>query len=365
MKKNYLEKMKQKAKDVLPKPVVRPLIRLWHCFFYFRGRDYWGFKRNYEKFGCKEPYIQNKMKWLFLYVTLGASAKDYFLFDFSHKKWDEIDEFVTLRRRRKFTESLNANGHREYVEDKVLFHEKFKEYTHRDYLDMNKCSYEQFQKFVHKHGVVIAKPADGFDGKGIFLICETDDIQSAWKKQTEDHYICEEVVKQSGILHEMNPGTCNTLRVNVFNANRKPKVINAIFRVGKGDGVVDNFHQGGYAMMVDVASGKVCTDALNIHGKRFSKHPDNRIAFNGLEIPCWNKVVELAKNAANIIDDVPYTSWDICVSIGGGVLIIEGNTYGNTDFQQCIDMNGKWRIYKQFWNLVKTERRLQWKRKKE
>ena len=48
----------------------------------------------------------------------------------------------------------------------------------------------------------------------------------------------------------------------------------------------------------------------------------------------------------------------------GGVLVIEGNTYGNTDFQQCIDMNGKWRIYEQFWNLIKKERRLQRRRKR-
>ena len=318
MKKNNVEKMKQFFLNVLPKPLLMPLIKIWHVFFYFRGRDYWGFRRNYKKFGCKESYIKNKVKWLFLYVMLGASAKDYFLFDFTHKNWNEINEFITLRRRRKFTENLNENGHREYVEDKVLFHEKFKDYTYRDFLDINKCSYEQFERFVYKHGTVIAKPIDGFDGKGIFLIRETDDLLTAWNRQREDNYICEEVVKQSGILHEVNPGTCNTLRVNVFNANRNPKVINTIFRVGSGSGVVDNFHQGGYAMMVDVDSGKVCTDAINIHGNRFLKHPDNGINFRGLEIPCWNEVVELAKNAANIMYDVPYTSWDICVSEGGG-----------------------------------------------
>lgn len=317
MKKSNLEKLGHFLKEILPRPLLMPLIGIWHIFFYFRGRDYWGFRKNYEKFGCKESYTKNKIKWLFLYITLGASAKDYFLYDFAHKNWNEINEFITLRRRRKFTENLNENGHRKYVENKALFHKKFKNYTHREFLNISQCSYEDFKRFMSKHGIVIAKPVDGYDGKGIFLIRDTDDLQDAWDRQRDYNYICEEVVKQSGILHDINPGTCNTLRVNVFNANKKPEVINAIFRVGSGDGVADNFHQGGFAMMVDVISGKVYTDAINIQGKRFLKHPDNGINFKGLVIPRWDEVINLAKKAANIIYDVPYTSWDICVCGGG------------------------------------------------
>lgn len=316
MKKSNVEKFALFLNNILPRPLFMLLRRIWYILFLFRGRDYWGFQKNYEKFECTESYVKNKVKWLFLYITLGASAKDYFLYDFAHKNWNEINEFITLRRRRKITENLNENGHREYVEDKVLFHEKFKDYTHREFLNINKCTYEDFKNFVLKHRMVIAKPADGFDGKGIFLIRETDDLRAAWDRQRDYNYICEEVVKQSGILHEINPGTCNTLRVNVFNASKNPKVINAIFRVGNGDGVADNFHQGGYAMMVDVTSGKVNTDAINIQGKRFEKHPDNGINFRGLMIPRWGEVINLAKKAANIIYDVPYTSWDICVQGG-------------------------------------------------
>ena len=186
MRKNNVERLKQFLKEVLPKPLLMPLIRMWHVCFYFRGKDYWGFRKKYDEFECKESYIKNKMKWLFLYLTLGASAKDYFLYDFVHKDWDEINEYITLRRRRKFTEYLNENGHREYVEDKVLFHKKFKKYTHREFLDINKCSYEQFKRFVYKHGIVIAKPVDGCKGKGIFLIRENDDLQSAWDRQREE-----------------------------------------------------------------------------------------------------------------------------------------------------------------------------------
>lgn len=355
--------MKKWIRKNIPANIWRPVYsvydRLAVFFKSYAGGDYWGFAEYYNKNKACGKKGYQRIRFLITYLLFGASAEDYFLYRFYAKSFLEIDTFVTLRRRRWFTEKLNKNGSRYLVEDKAVFAEYFKEFTKREILDLKKNGREEFEQFVEKHGRVIAKPADGFDGKGIFLVNREDNLEEVFQRMAQSGYVVEQVVEQEGILHAMNPGTVNTLRVNVLQDKETIGVTTAIFRMGRGEGCADNFHQGGIATLVDTESG-ICTyQGVDIEGKRYVSHPSSGICFVGLKIPCWQEVVETVRKASVRIPDVHYLSWDVAVTGGGqnSVVIIEGNTYGNTDLQQAIDDVGKWKLYRDFTKRILKEER--------
>ena len=53
----------------------------------------------------------------------------------------------------------------------------------------------------------------------------------------------------------------------------------------------------------------------------------------GFKIPKYKEVIELAKKASLVVDEVRYVGWDIAVTDKGPV-IIEGNEYPGHDIYQ-------------------------------
>lgn len=107
---------------------------------------------------------------------------------------------------------------------------------------------------------------------------------------------------------------------------------------------------------IDLQSGIVTYGATDLDMHYYVFHPITKLQILGTCIPRWDEVLDIVKKAALKVADVPYTSWDVMVS-EDRVLIIEGNTYGDTELQQVSDKIGKWKIYKDFTRKVIMDRK--------
>ncbi len=315
-------------------------------YYFLLDKEYFGFKKHFLDSAVSNLYLYHKMRWLFLFIAIGASAEDYFLYEFYKKNFFEINTFVTLRRRRIVTELLNRKGHREWVEDKKVFENKFQDLLHRAVWDIDNGNYKDFERFVRSCKKVIAKPVNGYEGCGIYVLRGQDDLRKVYEK-LRNGYVVEEYLEQEGILHELNPGTCNTIRVNVLHLEGQDIIPAAYLRMGRDDNGVDNFRHGGIAALVDAETGIISTYGRDMKGHKYLVHPCSGKPFVGLQIPNWGGVIGTVHEAAKRLESVPFSSWDIAV-VGEEVAVIEGNTYGNMGGQQCLDQIGKWEIYKNF-----------------
>ena len=237
------------------------------------------------------------------------------------------------------------------VEDKTIFAEAFRDFTKRKILSSDGLTLEAFRAFVSKLGRVIIKPADGFNGNDIYILSGSDGeeaIRRAYGTFSSHKYTIEEVLAQDGMLREVNPGTCNTIRVNVINNHGSFEIQNAVLRTGQGSRPVDNLSSGGMVSKVDVDTGTVISLFCDVIGKRLLAHPLTGAVIIGRKIPQWERVKEVAVEAARRISRVKYTSWDIAVITGEDVAIVEGNTYGNFQNQQIVDQVGLWEHYRQY-----------------
>lgn len=203
------------------------------------------------------------------------------------------------------------------------------------------------------------KPKEGTHGKGCFMIKKEDldsgKLKDSYKKILKTDYIIEETVEQHPKLDELNKSCLNTIRLDTFiDNNGEIHPITARLRLGREGRVVDNVSRGGIYVGVDLDTGKLVERGQSIlvyDTKYYFEHPDTQKRFAGFEIPYFEQVIELAKQAADCLQN-RLIGWDIGIS-KDGPLLLEGNSRYGIIAQQVL--GGGYRRHKVFQKVLEEE----------
>ena len=147
-------------------------------------------------------------------------------------------------------------------------------------------------------------------------------------------------------LEEFNPGSVNTLRIVTIRSNRGVKIMDAVLRIGNGNGVTDNFHQHGLAMKVDQETGRVISAAVDKSNRYYRDHPISGKTMVGFQVPSWEEVLQTVRSAAILTKEARYIGWDLAILSDGKVAIIEGNCASDPDITQIPTQVGRWPQYR-------------------
>lgn len=135
-------------------------------------------------------------------------------------------------------------------------------------------------------------------------------------------------------------GALSTLRiVTCRNETGTPEVMASALRFARRpDAVVDNFHAGGLAALVDLASG-IAGPATDMGLARDSawhvRHPVTDAIIDGFEVPFWPEAKELAEAAHVALGDRVIVGWDVAI-LPEGPCLIEANGFPDLDIiQRC------------------------------
>ncbi len=110
-------------------------------------------------------------------------------------------------------------------------------------------------------------------------------------------YIVQEAMRQSVFMQQFNPTSVNTLRLFTYRSvkDNQVHVLNAIMRIGRNGSLVDNAHQGGATIGINIETGELNHFMVDQDAKFFTK-------FNGIDfekesfvIPAWEQIKEFAK----------------------------------------------------------------------
>ena len=116
-------------------------------------------------------------------------------------------------------------------------------------------------------------------------------------------------------------------------------------RFGRVGNVVDNFHGGGYSVIVDPETGIITSDAINKVHERVQKHQDTGKTFKGFQYPSWDKVRAFVTTMAKKIPQLRHIGWDIAINDKGEPVLIEANSIPDVDVQQAPDDTGRLYLY--------------------
>ena len=148
--------------------------------------------RYYSLLKGKRSYIRAIGSFFYCAFRHQASAEDFFRYRFIEKSDYERNKFITYGRSKSIIHHFNASGRTELFNDKRKFNEFFSSMVKRHWLCTETSDKRQIVDFINTYDRVIAKPLNGGQGKGIFVIS---------RKQGDDNidYILKDVIGGGGI----------------------------------------------------------------------------------------------------------------------------------------------------------------------
>lgn len=135
-------------------------------------------------------------------------------------------------------------------------------------------------------------------------------------------------------------GALSTLRiVTCRDESHRPETVAAAMRFPRRVGaVVDNFHAGGLAAMVDLRNGKLgaATDiGLSRDSGWHDRHPVSGAPISGFAVPFFREAKVLAEAAHRVLGDRVVVGWDVAI-LADGPTLVEANSFPDLDIiQRC------------------------------
>lgn len=309
--------------------------------FLLKG-NYKRFYENLKEIGKekhKSPFLMF-VDAAFCSIVFGSGLSDYLNYRFYDRTLKEKSKYVTIRYSSNFYKKYSPRELSTNLRIKTNFHKYYKEYTKRDYY-IYEFGLDKLKNFLDNKDVFMIKPTDGLAGTDVkkMKVSEVEDIEKFYEYIKENNMFLEDYVIQDENWAKICPTSVNTIRAMTKVVNGKAELFYAAARIGNGKAVVDNFHQGGMGVSIDMENGKLIGDAISKDLERVSVHPLTKIRFDGYEIPYWKEIEEMVCKAAMVNPDVHVVGWDVAIS-NKGPLLIEANRRPGFDLVQVLEDRG-------------------------
>jgi len=190
----------------------------------------------------------------------------------------------------------------------------------------------------------VIKPARGSGGKGV-LVIDGRDGKGAYLKPSgaalsgdelrhhvanilaglfslggqRDNAIVEYRVRPAKVLTDISYQGAPDIRVVMLHGYPIMAMLRAATRESDGRA---NLHQGALGIGIDLATGK--TIRAVHHGRPLSRHPDVGVDLTGIQMPGWNKILDIAVTCQEMTG-LGYLGVDIMIDETLGPLMIEVN----------------------------------------
>ena len=225
-------------------------------------------------------------------VISGAEPKDYVAYRFWELSDDQQKTYFTKDIANALRHKYNTSKENIHCfKNKNEFNAIFKEYIGRPWLHTTTASFEDFRSTMKNEHRIIYKPLSDSCGHGIAVYDLTPDtmdtVYQTLRKLPDG--IVEGYVQQHPEMQRFSRNAVNTVRVVTIRVRNQVHILYAAFRMGGGNAVVDNFHAGGVLALIHPESGIIETDAIDLAGHSYKKHPITQETIPGFKIPYWNR----------------------------------------------------------------------------
>lgn len=260
-----------------------------------------------------------------------AGYSDYKLYKMYDMNKKERKTIVTRGINNSIVKKYNNQSYIDRFENKALFNKLFNKYLNREWLFLEEASLDDFKKYASKRKEIIVKPLSLSCGRGVEKInLEGQDLAQVYDELLKNgQTLIEDVAQQNATLNKIYPYSVNTLRVVTL----KSHVVCIFLRLGNNGNVVDNFNHGGMVVPVDIATGKINYPALDKDGNTYEIHPMTKERIIGATIPMIEEVKKLCIDACQVVPEIGYVAWDVCLGPTKPCLI-EGNDFPGHDLYQ-------------------------------
>ena len=264
-------------------------------------------------------------------IKYQAGYMDYQLFEMYKMNSKERKTVITRGINNEITKKYNDKSSTYKFENKAIFNKLFDKYLNREWIYLKDASESDFKKYLKGKDFIIVKPLDLSCGKGVEKIkVDKEDVHELYNRLIENkQLLVEDVAIQHDLINEIYPQSVNTFRIVTLNK----KVVAAFLRIGNYGNVVDNFNHGGMVTAIDIESGKINYPAIDKEHNVYTEHPITKKKIVGIKIPMWSDIKNLCIEACDVVPEIKYIAWDVCLGKEKPFLI-EGNDFPGHDLYQ-------------------------------
>lgn len=205
----------------------------------------------------------------------------------------------------------------------------------------------------------VLKPLDGVKGTGVKSIGERLADGAGWRELPGGQAVtaealwsfCEAFLKKTDImvqerlrphpvLQNILPDVLHTVRIVTYDSD-EVTIVDAILRVGRGQGPADNLAKGGLMVPIDIATGICGQPTMIVDGVPQAQdcHPVTGTRITGTQLPDWEAACKLAIRAAQIFKHHKSVGWDIALT-SEGLVLLEGNWHYDLGVNQVAHRKG-------------------------
>lgn len=273
-------------------------------------------------------------------VVHGCGYSDYVNYKLYNRTKDERKEYVSIKDEDVFYEIVSPSKHKTFFTVKPNFLTNFKKYIFRDFYILT--TLEELKVFLEKHEYFMQKPLDGLGGHGVEKVYAKDiaNVEEYFERLKNERLFLEEYIVQNEEINKICSSSVNTVRIMTFANAGKSEILFAGLRVGNGKSNVDNFHQGGMGVLVDVESGKLVGDAYTKDLVKCELHPVSKVKFDGFQLPNWEYIKSMVLEAALVNPNIHVVGWDVAIT-NEGATFVEGNRRPGFDLVQVLYDRGR------------------------
>ncbi len=255
------------------------------------------------------------------------NLEDYLSFQFYNMKEEEVATFFTYHMNDKFIDECNDKSKKYIFNNKELFDTIFNDYLGRKWIATENITYKEFENFVKRQEFIFYKKLDGSRGIGAKKINvkkynNTRELYN-YVKELDKGIIEEHIIAHKDINKICDSGL-STFRVLTLNKDGECKILECVFMIANGNIVNCEATGGGLTACVNLETGVVETDAVDINRNFYITHPLSGEPIKGFQVPYWNEVIKLVNEIYNKIPGINYIGWDIAIT-DNGPIVIEGN----------------------------------------
>jgi len=315
--------------------------RLFYLGFFFKSCDWKKLKRqsDFVKTTYHISTTSQMRKMISVAYQYGISFHEFYYYGCYNKDAERIKEYASMSFMYEYEKKYNSNKYVDYLNDKLVFNEKYSEFVKRRWINPQKVSLGEIEDIIKDQTKIVLKRSKGSTGKDV-LILDVNNMSGRELKELclrEKYNLMEEYVQQNIELQGLSPNSLNTCRIMThLNEDGTVTILGALLRMGTSQNV-DNFSQGGIAAQIDIHSGVLCRDAVSfdINQPIHIKHPVSQMDIKGFKMPYWNECIAMVKAAASKYPYNKTVGWDVAVR-GDGPILIEGNhNWGARVWQMC------------------------------
>jgi hypothetical protein len=222
-------------------------------------------------------------------------------------------------------------------------------------LDGNGCSFQQLLSWLFDsgQGEIFLKPQTSGSGMGAFrakvvgdhLLIDSLEIDEdkfftmLFANGRYDCYLVQPLIIQHPLLHNINPSSVNTIRIDTLVIGDNIVHNGAYSRIGAGTSHVDNSSQGGLWCAIDLETGKLAPTAMTMtkFGRHsFRTHPVTGCKFEEITLPYWEETKQLVCSGARMLLPMRSLGWDVAITEHGPVLVETNQDYMIALLQEAV-----------------------------